>query len=140
MSFEPFTDRVAAAILRSPGQMPLAHLTIVVPSERMIGYLQRSLFRYDNQPKLSPKIVTIDRWMQSLVDEPVLDKSRLLFHLYEIYRKNPVESETIGFDHFLNWGQLLLNDFDEIDRYLVQRWSAGDAYEVATVDRHPRQP
>lgn len=120
MSFEPFTDRVAAAILRSPERLPLAHLTIVVPSERMIGYLQRSLFRYDNQPKLSPKIVTIDRWMQSLVDEPVLDKSRLLFHLYEIYRKNPVESESIGFDHFLNWGQLLLNDFDEIDRYLVQ--------------------
>lgn len=113
----PFVNRIAAYILDE--KLVLQHLTVVVPSERMVTYLQRALFAVDNQPKLSPKIITIDRWIQGLVDEPVLDKTRLLFRLYEIYRKNPVEHETGGFDTFLSWGQLLLSDFDEIDRYLV---------------------
>ena len=113
----PFTDRIATYILEE--KLALQHLTVIVPSERMIGYLQRALFNADGQPKLSPKIITIDRWMQGMVDEPVVDKTRLLFRLYEIYRKNPVEHETGGFDTFLSWGQLLLSDFDEIDRYLV---------------------
>lgn len=113
----PFTDRVAASIIER--QLPLEHLTVIVPSERMIGYLQRALFDVDQQPKIAPKIVTIDRWMQQLVDEPVLDKTRLLFQLYDIFRKDPVEYETDAFDGFLSWGQLLLSDFDEIDRYLV---------------------
>jgi hypothetical protein len=113
----PFTDRVAAAITERA--LPLEHLTIVVPSERMIGYLQRALFDIDGKPKISPKIVTIDRWMQQLVDQPVLDKTRLLFQLYEIFRKDPIEYESDAFDTFLSWGQLLLSDFDEIDRYLV---------------------
>jgi ATP-dependent helicase/nuclease subunit B len=114
----PFTDRVAAAIIEQG--IPLHQLTVIVPSERMITYMQRALFSVDDQPKLSPKIVTIDRWMQQLVDEPVADRTRLLFQLYTIFRNDPIEHETDTFDAFLNWGQLLLNDFDEIDRYLVQ--------------------
>lgn len=113
----PFTDRVANLILER--ELPLQHLTVIVPSERMIGYLQRSLFEADGQPKIAPKIVTIDRWIQDLADKPVMDKTRLLFQLYEIFRKDPVEYEANTFDAFMSWGQLLLSDFDEIDRYLV---------------------
>jgi ATP-dependent helicase/nuclease subunit B len=111
-----FTDRIAELIMRNSERIP--HLTVVVPSERMVTYTRRSLFRFDNQPKLSPNIVTVDRWMQQLVDEPAIDRTRLLFRLYEISRKDPVEGES-GFDAFLNWGEILLSDFDEIDRYLI---------------------
>ncbi len=114
----PFTDRVAQSILERA--IPLQHLTVIVPSERMIGYMQRAFYQADEQPKIAPKIITIDRWMQQLVDLPVLDKTRLLFQLYAIFKEDPIEHETDSFDAFLSWGQLLLNDFDEIDRYLVQ--------------------
>lgn len=112
----PFADRVAQSILER--HLPLQHLTVIVPSERMIAYLQRALYRADDRPKLSPRIITIDRWIQQLVDFPVVDKTRLLFQLYEIFRKDPVD-EADSFDAFLGWGQLLLSDFEEIDRYLV---------------------
>jgi len=41
----------------------------------------------------------------------------LLFELYRIYRslKNNAES----FDEFYYWGDMLLNDFDDIDKYLA---------------------
>lgn len=92
---------------------------IVVPSERMIAYLQRAFFEFYQQPILSPKIVTIDRWIQDLNPIPVLDKTSLLFELYELFRKDPVEIDVNSFDSFMAWGQTLLSDFDEIDRYLV---------------------
>src|SRR5690606_11795481 len=88
---------------------------IVVPSERMIAYLQRAFYEFYQKPILSPKIVTIDRWIQDPNPIPVLDKTSLLFELYEIFKKDPVEIDVNSFDSFMTWGQILLSDFDEID-------------------------
>ena len=95
------------------------HACIVVPSERMIAYLQRAFYEFYQRPILSPRIVTIDRWIQDLNPIPVLDKTSLLFELYEIFRKDPVEIGVDSFDSFMSWGQMLLSDFEEIDRYLI---------------------
>lgn len=95
------------------------HACIVVPSERMIAYLQRAFYEFYQRPILSPRIVTIDRWIQDLNPIPVLDKTSLLFELYEIFRKDPVEMGVDSFDSFMSWGQMLLSDFEEIDRYLI---------------------
>lgn len=114
---KPFVERVAAAVLER--HIPLHQLTVIVPSERMITYLQRAFFTIDGKPKIAPRIITIDHWMQLQVDEPVIDRTRLLFHLYRIFREDPADPENDSFDAFMSWGQLLLNDFDEIERYLV---------------------
>ncbi len=92
---------------------------VVVPSERMIAYLQRAFFEFYQKPILSPRIVTIDRWIQDINPVPVLDKTSLLFELYELFKQDPVEINVDSFDSFMAWGQTLLSDFDEIDRYLV---------------------
>lgn len=92
---------------------------IIVPSQRMIAYLHRALFRVAGKPILSPNIVTIDRWVEQLVPLPIIEKTHLLFELYELFRKNPVEAGVTGFDTFLVWGQTLVSDFEEIDRYLI---------------------
>jgi hypothetical protein len=92
---------------------------LVVPSERLIAYIQKTIFEAYHQPVFSPKMVTIDRWIQQLTPDPIIEKTHLLFELYEIFKKNPVETGVTGFDGFLTWGQTLVNDFEEIDRYLV---------------------
>lgn len=114
---EKFIDKVVQSIMERA--LSLQHLTVIVPSERMIGYFQQAFFTVDGKPKMAPKIVTIDRWIQDLVDEPVLDKTRLVMRLFDQYIKDPVAYEDPTFDSFLKWGQLLLSDFEEIDRYLV---------------------
>ncbi|WP_300661186.1 PD-(D/E)XK nuclease family protein [Fluviicola sp.] len=95
------------------------HVCIVVPSERMISYLQRAFYEFHQKPILSPKIVTIDRWIQDVNPLPVLDKTSLLFELYEIFKADPVEINVDTFDSFMAWGQTILSDFDEIDRYMI---------------------
>lgn len=112
-----FVDRIAKDLVAN--NVNLEQTTIIVPSERMITYLQRALFLVDEKPKVSPKIITIDRWVQQLVKKNVINKTVAQFELYKIFLDNPIEHELKTFDAFLNWGQLLLSDFDEIDRYLV---------------------
>lgn len=114
---ESFVNRIAKEVLDLKAD--LSDICVIVPSERMITYLHAALFDVDEKIKLAPKIVTIDRWLQALIDEPVLDRTRLLLKLYAIYKKDPIEYELPSFDAFLTWGQLLLSDFEEIDRYLI---------------------
>lgn len=94
--------------------------TIIVPSQRMIAYVHKAMYELAGKPIISPKISTIDRWIQGIVPLPIIEKTHLLFELYEIYRKNPIEDGVNGFDAFLSWGKTLLSDFDEIDRYLIE--------------------
>src|SRR5690606_18167594 len=45
------------------------------------------------------------------------DHLTLLFQLFHSYKKvNPVKD---SFDQFYHWGEMLLRDFDEIDKYLI---------------------
>ena len=112
-----FVDRIVAYV--DERGLNYQHVCVVVPSERMIAYLQRAFYEFHRKPILSPKIVTIDRWIQDASPFPVLDKTSLLFELYEIFRVDPVEIDVDTFDSFMTWGQTLLSDFDEIDRYMV---------------------
>lgn len=114
---KPFVDRIAEQVLEH--QLSFEHLTVVVPSQRMISYLQRAFYTAVGKPVLLPKMVTIDSWMQNMMPVPVIDKSQALFELYRIFEQNPIEQEIRSFDGFMSWGHLLLADFDEIDRYLV---------------------
>ncbi|AEA43658.1 PD-(D/E)XK nuclease family protein [Fluviicola taffensis] len=114
---EPFVNRIINHIKEK--ELDFQNVCIVVPSERMISYLQRAIYQIYQKPVLSPKIITIDLWIQDLSPVPIIDKTSLLFELYEIFKDNPVELNVNSFDSFMTWGQILLSDFDEIDRYIV---------------------
>ena len=111
-----FIDRIAQFI--HDKELSLAHLTIVLPSQRAKKYLQRSLFNVYEKPIFSPEIVTMNRWIQDLSPLPVIEQTRALFKLYAIHQKVDLE-EPQTLDEFLNWGKILLSDFDEMDRYLI---------------------
>jgi hypothetical protein len=100
-------------------QLDYKDLSIVVPSERMIAYIHAQLFEASGKPVLAPQIISIDRWVQKLVPFAVMDKTQLILELYDVFSQNPVNNNDMGFDKFLTWGQMLLSDFDEIDRYEV---------------------
>lgn len=116
-----FVDSLAEILLNS--KVPLQDWVVVLPSERAKQYIQKALFEKINAPFLAPKIITINNWINAHSTKVVLDKTRLLLKLYQVHLKYPLEKgkaiELESFDEFLNWGTILLNDFDEIDRYLI---------------------
>lgn len=111
-----FIDRLAEYI--NENDLDLRHLTIILPSQRAKKYLQRALYKVYHRPIFSPTIITMNHWVQELSPQPIINPTRALFKLYEVHRKvDTEEPQTI--DEFLKWGKILLNDFDELDRYLI---------------------
>ncbi|MEX1190404.1 MAG: PD-(D/E)XK nuclease family protein [Brumimicrobium sp.] len=111
-----FIDRIAQHIYEE--DLSLENLTIVLPSQRAKKYLQRALFRVYEKPIFSPNIITMNRWIKELVPKVIIDPTRALFKLYDVHLQ--VEKEaTQTLDEFLKWGKILLSDFDEMDRYLI---------------------
>jgi CRISPR/Cas system-associated exonuclease Cas4 (RecB family) len=62
-------------------------------------------------------MVTIDKWVRSFSDRTVIDRTRTLIRLFKIQLANPTDPKDVSFDEFMAWGNILLSDFDEIDRY-----------------------
>ena len=110
-----FTDRLAHFIKEK--DFDLRKLVIILPSERASKYLVKSLVSVYEKPIFSPKITTIDRWVKRY-SLPIIDKTRLLLYLFEIYQKTP-EGKEATFEDFLTWGTMLLSDFEDIDRYML---------------------
>lgn len=112
-----FVQQIAQYI--HSNELELEHLTIVLPSERLKKYIASSLFQEYGRAILAPKMITIDQWVKSYSPETVIDQTRALLRLFEIQLKNAKTIEDASFDEFFTWGTILLSDFNEIDRYLL---------------------
>lgn len=112
-----FTDKIADYIYDN--KLNHRDLTIVLPSERAKKYLAASIFEKYKKPVQAPKMITMDAWIRQHTPKIIIDKTRALVQLFEIQLQKAKSEEERLFDEFLEWGPILLSDFDEIDRYLV---------------------
>ncbi|MDA3930749.1 MAG: PD-(D/E)XK nuclease family protein, partial [Prolixibacteraceae bacterium] len=69
------------------------------------------------QPIFSPKIITISELVGDLSDLQIIDQNSLIVELYKVYGKVTGSSESL--DEFYYWGEMLLADFNDIDKYLI---------------------
>lgn len=93
-------------------------LHVILPSERAKRYLLNALFRQNKGPMLAPNIQTIDQWVTELSPKKIVHPTRVLLMLFEVYQE-VLGAEAQPFEEFLSWGTILLSDFDDVDRYLV---------------------
>ena len=112
-----FTDKIANYLFEN--EIDFSHLTIVLPSERAKKYVSTSIFNRYQKPIFAPRMITMDQWVKSYSPETIIDKTRALIQLFSIQLKEAKTEEDRSFDEFLNWGTILLSDFNEIDRYLL---------------------
>ena len=96
----------------------LSELCIVLPNKRAGLFLKQHLSELIDKPIWLPEIIGTEELIEQLSDVGVIDNVEQLFELYSVYKENnPKDAEP--FDEFSKWGQILLHDFNEIDRYLV---------------------
>ncbi len=112
-----FIDQIAHYI--KANDLNINKLTIIIPSQRAKKYISSALYKAYGKPLFAPDIITIDSWIRRSCPKTIVDKTRLLLTLYEIHINSPYASENESFEDFMNWGPILLNDIDEIDRYEV---------------------
>jgi CRISPR/Cas system-associated exonuclease Cas4 (RecB family) len=116
-----FLDHLAANLKARHGDQ-LADLAIVLPTRRAALFLRESLARTYQTTLWSPKILSIQDFVRELTPWQFPEQLVLIFELYQVYRqhmKTKKEDWYEPFERFYAWGEMLLRDFDEVDKYLV---------------------
>ena len=99
----------------------LEDLHFILPSKRAGVFLKHQLSTLLEQPIFSPQILSIEEFVEELSGLQSVPNTELLFRLYETYKSLTKTSDQESFDSFSKWAQILLQDFNEIDRYLVDQ-------------------
>ena len=109
-----FLEDVARDLVQRMGD-GISECAILFPSQRTRLFFVDALARMTDHPMWQPRWTTIDRLMGEVADLKKGDRVRLITELYKIYSRYHTET----FDKFYFWGDMLLADFDTIDKYLI---------------------
>ncbi|MBP3482858.1 MAG: PD-(D/E)XK nuclease family protein [Alistipes sp.] len=93
----------------------ISSLSILFPSRRARVFFLDALSDIAERPLWQPEWLTIDELMSEISGLAVGDRLRLITELYKVYSQYHDEP----FDKFYFWGDMLLADFDTIDKYRI---------------------
>lgn len=84
-------------------------------------FFQKYLGICAGKPVFTPRLITINDLFVELSGYRLVDKIEALYILYQKYVNlmQWPEDKRESFDEFVYWGDVLLSDFDDIDKYLV---------------------
>ena len=68
-------------------------------------------------PIAAPQMYTINDFFHKVEDVRPIDRVRLLIELYDSYAECNPKAESL--DEFIFWGDVILGDFNDVDKYLV---------------------
>lgn len=109
-----FIEEVVLRLYEKYGE-DISSLNIVLPSKRARLFFAEAISKIVKRPIWEPNYTSIDELMGQLSELRKADRLRLISELYKIYSKYHNEN----FDEFYHWGEVLIADFDMIDKYMV---------------------
>lgn len=112
-----FLQNVAKDILTKHGGENLADIAVIFPNKRASLFLNQALYEEAGHAVWSPSYFTISDLFRNHSSLAVAGQIDLVFRLYQAYVRLTGSDEPL--DHFYSWGQLMLSDFDDLDKNLV---------------------
>ena len=70
-----------------------------------------------SRPIVAPEMLTINDFFHKVGGMHSVERVRLLIELYDCYRECNPKAESL--DEFIFWGDVILSDFNDVDKYLV---------------------
>ena len=95
----------------------LKDICLVFPNRRSGVFFTSYLQNKTEYAVIGPEVTTIGQFISGRSKWKHADKLLLISILYDVFKKHTQTTET--FDEFYFWGEILLADFNDIDRYLV---------------------
>lgn len=111
-----FLANVAADIINKYGTN-LADIAIVFPNKRAALFMNEYFARLTNKPLWAPSYITISELFAQQSSLVVSDNIKLICELHKVFTHCTQTNESL--DAFFGWGQLLLSDFDDLDKNLA---------------------
>lgn len=116
----PFLKQVARHY-NNDGAGDISRLCFVFPNRRALRffehYLGQEIAASGRGPVVSPQLFTMNDFFYHAAGARSSDRTSLLLELYGCYKALNAAAEPL--DDFLFWGDTLLGDFDDVDKYLV---------------------
>lgn len=109
-----FLDQVAETVLDNH-KSGLEKVMIIFPNQRPCAELKKLLSSGITEDN-SPEILSMEEFISKNSNIETLDELQLLGMLYKHYKIFNPEEE---FGKFLPWGKMILEDYDEIERNLI---------------------
>ncbi len=113
---EPFLRKVAEVYLQNESTN-IVDFCFVFPNKRSGVFFSKYLSEALKTPILLPEIITISDLISEFSVGIEASRYEQLFILYNVYKS--ISNEVVEFDQFQFWGDMILNDFNDVDRYLV---------------------
>lgn len=111
-----FLKYVAQDLIAKFGQ-DLSRVAVVFPNKRASLFMNEQLACLSDRPIWSPSYITISGLFRRHSPFTVGDSIKLICDLHKSFNACTGSDETL--DKFYGWGQLLLSDFDDIDKNMV---------------------
>lgn len=111
-----FLHFVAEDIIKKYGTN-LSRIAVVFPNKRAALFLNEELARLVDKPIWSPTYITISDLFRNHSDKTVGEQIKLICDLHKTYNECTGIDESL--DLFYGWGQLMLADFDDIDKNMA---------------------
>ena len=113
---QPFLQLVAHDLYTKIGN-DLSRTLLVFPNKRANLFFNEYLAKESGQPIWSPATMSITDLFQKLSVQKIGDPIRLVCELYKVFKEETKSEETL--DDFYFWAELLISDFDDVDKNLV---------------------
>lgn len=99
----------------------LRHILVICPNKRSSIFMRKYFKRVAQGPLFMPRINTISWLYGQFTELRVADRLEQLFTLYDAYCEVTagLGQTPKGFDKFRFWGEMMLDDFNDVDRQMA---------------------
>jgi hypothetical protein len=102
---------------------------IILPSKRSVSALKNEFAIHTGSLWL-PQIIDIVSFIKKISRLNILDHNETILEFYRIYKDINENGECDAFENFSSWASILIGDFNEIDRFLVDSDAFFDHYKA----------
>ncbi len=113
---DTFLSAVARDLLERHGT-DLSHVTVVFPGKRAGLFLNKALTEQAGSPVWAPRYQTIAELFLAESDYTLADPILTVCELHRLYAACVSNPDPL--DRFYGWGEIILSDFDDIDKHLA---------------------
>lgn len=118
---QAFLDQVVRQ-LRDRFDTEISDFALIVPTRRAVAFLRQAVQKAYPQTIWAPRICSIQDFVRETSGGQFPELLTLVFELYQCYA--PMMAEASGLpkeslEAFFPWGEMLIKDFDEVDKYCV---------------------
>ncbi|MBR3830216.1 MAG: PD-(D/E)XK nuclease family protein [Muribaculaceae bacterium] len=117
-----FLSQVAKVYIENESNN-MCEYCFVFPNKRSGVFFSDYLSKYSPSATIMPQIVTISDFISEFSTATEASRLELMFIMYDEYKKiiqkKSSNTPIVEFDKFQFWAEMLLNDFNDVDKYLV---------------------